>query len=332
MMLIDRIDAIRKANERFNLLDNSYLSFSGGKDSTIVHYLLDEALPGNNIPRVFIDTGIEFAEIRNFVLGLARKDPRFIILAPSVPIKRMLEEEGYPFKSKEFSRCADDYQKRKELIGRFANMSSEEVKEYMLTHKEYERTLLGRGVFVIYFLHDIRAKRNKEGLLLGFDDASKFKHPKQLEPVFNPDFPLKISNICCQRLKKDPVKKWQKENRKSIAITGLRRDEGGRRQNIAGCIITDSKGNPRMFHPLLPTPANWETWYAEARQIEFCKLYYPPFNFRRTGCKGCPYALDLQEQLDLMEEHLPQEKRQCEIIWKPVYDEYRKLNYRLKGK
>lgn len=59
--------------------------------------------------------------------------------------------------------------------------------------------------------------------------------------------------------------------------------------------------------------------------------YYPPFNFKRTGCKGCPYSLDLQEQLDIMGKYLPEEKRQCERIWKPVYDEYRRINFRLKN-
>ncbi len=30
-----------------------------------------------------------------------------------------------------------------------------------------------------------------------------------------------------------------------------------------------------------------------------------------------------------MEDYLPAEKKQCEYLWKPVYDEYRRLNYRL---
>lgn len=61
-----------------------------------------------------------------------------------------------------------------------------------------------------------------------------------------------------------------------------------------------------------------------------CKLYREPFNFKRTGCKGCPYSLDLQEQLDTMAMYLPNEKKQCEMIWKPVYQEYRRLGYRLR--
>jgi hypothetical protein len=46
--------------------------------------------------------------------------------------------------------------------------------------------------------------------------------------------------------------------------------------------------------------------------------------------KGCPFALKLQEELDKMEEYFPNERKQCEIIWKPVYDEYRRIGYRLK--
>ena len=31
-----------------------------------------------------------------------------------------------------------------------------------------------------------------------------------------------------------------------------------------------------------------------------------------------------------MEKLLPNERKQCEIIWKPVYEEYRRIGYRLK--
>lgn len=63
--------------------------------------------------------------------------------------------------------------------------------------------------------------------------------------------------------------------------------------------------------------------------MELCKLYYPPFNFERTGCKGCPYNLKLKSQLEVMKELLPDEYKQCQMIWGKVYKEYEKLNYRL---
>ena len=110
LLLFDRIEVIKATNQKYDLEHNAYLSFSGGKDSTILHYLLDMALPNNKIPRVFIDTGIEYQMIREFVLELAKNDDRFIILKPTQNIKQMLEKYGYPFKSKQHSHNVALYQ------------------------------------------------------------------------------------------------------------------------------------------------------------------------------------------------------------------------------
>ena len=102
--LADRIAKIKSINETYNLEDNAYISFSGGKDSTVLHYLIDEALPGNKIPRVFINTGIEYKLILQFVKEMAAKDDRFVIWTVGKNIKETLQCVGYPFKSKEHSQ------------------------------------------------------------------------------------------------------------------------------------------------------------------------------------------------------------------------------------
>ena len=104
LLEIDRIAKIQSINKQYDLENNAYLSFSGGKDSTVLHYLLDLALPNNKIPRVFINTGIEYLEIVKFVKGLAANDDRFVLISPTKNIKNILEEYGYPFKSKEHSQ------------------------------------------------------------------------------------------------------------------------------------------------------------------------------------------------------------------------------------
>lgn len=109
LLLFDRVNVIKDTITKYGE-ENFYLSFSGGKDSTIVHYLLDQALPGNKIPRVFINTGIEYQMIVDFVKGLAAKDDRFIILQPTQAIKPMLEKYGYPFKSKQHAHNVMVYQ------------------------------------------------------------------------------------------------------------------------------------------------------------------------------------------------------------------------------
>ena len=65
-LLADRITKIKSINEQYDLEHNAYISFSGGKDSTVLSHLIDEALPGNHIPRVFINTGIEYKMVVAF--------------------------------------------------------------------------------------------------------------------------------------------------------------------------------------------------------------------------------------------------------------------------
>ena len=103
-LLSDRIAKIMAINEQYNLLDNAYISFSGGKDSTILHYLMDEALPGNSIPRVFINTGIEYKATLKFVKQMAENDKRFVIWTVGKDIKKTLNKVGWPFKSKEHAQ------------------------------------------------------------------------------------------------------------------------------------------------------------------------------------------------------------------------------------
>ena len=57
LILFDRLEVIKQTINKYGE-ENFYISFSGGKDSTILHYLVDMALPYNKIPRVFSNTGI----------------------------------------------------------------------------------------------------------------------------------------------------------------------------------------------------------------------------------------------------------------------------------
>ena len=113
LTLFDRKNVIKDTINKYGE-ENFYLSFSGGKDSTVLHHLLDLALPGNKIPRVYINTGIEYADIVAFVKELAEHDDRFVIVTPKVPIKPMLEKYGYPFKSKQHSHNLMIYQRNRE--------------------------------------------------------------------------------------------------------------------------------------------------------------------------------------------------------------------------
>lgn len=284
-LLSDRITKIKSINDMYDLEHNAYISFSGGKDSTVLSALIDMALPNNEIPRVFINTGIEYKDIVQYVRESSAIDNRIKIVNSGINIKSMLAEKGYPFKSKIFAH----------------NLAIA------------QRTGLTQNVQ--NFLND-----KKHGC------------PSNLQYMFHSKLDFKVSENCCNELKKKPSHKWAVENQKTINITGIRSEEGGGRKIHKNCTVFNSDNSLKKFHPLLVITEDFEEWFIKTYGIELCKLYYPPFNFKRTGCKGCPFALKLQEQLDSMEELLPTEKKQCEYLWKPIYDEYRRIGYRLRPK
>ena len=74
-----------------------YVSFSGGKDSTVLLHLVREMYP--NVKAVFVDTGLEYPEIRQFVKSCENVD----WLKPKMTFKQVLQKYGYPFFGKEIA-------------------------------------------------------------------------------------------------------------------------------------------------------------------------------------------------------------------------------------
>ena len=82
--------------EFFHKLDGKvYISFSGGKDSTVLLHLVRSILP--NIQGVFADTGLEFPEIREFV----KKFDNIVWVKPEKNFRDVIKENGYPLISKD---------------------------------------------------------------------------------------------------------------------------------------------------------------------------------------------------------------------------------------
>lgn len=96
--------------------DGVYVSFSGGKDSTVLLHIARQLYP--EIKAMFIDTGLEYPEIRQFVKKFENVD----WIRPKMTFRQVIERYGYPFISKEVSECV--YGARKFLRGGVTNNST----------------------------------------------------------------------------------------------------------------------------------------------------------------------------------------------------------------
>ncbi len=92
-----------------------FVSFSGGKDSTVLLDLARRVAP--DIPAIFVDTGLEYPELRAFV----KTKENVTWLRPKYPFFQIIEKYGYPVISKEVSNVI--YGARKGQTYRLARLN-----------------------------------------------------------------------------------------------------------------------------------------------------------------------------------------------------------------
>lgn len=80
-------------------VDGVYISFSGGKDSTVLLHIARSMYP--NIKAVFSDTGLELPSIRSFVKTHENVD----WLKPKLTFGEVVKQYGYPLFGKEISHA-----------------------------------------------------------------------------------------------------------------------------------------------------------------------------------------------------------------------------------
>lgn len=101
-------ERIRQWYEHFD--GQVYVSFSGGKDSTVLKHIVDGMY--DDCPAVFVNTGLEYPEIQQFVRDV--KDGKYDcfntnveIIRPETRFDDVIRKHGYPVVSKRVSAYAE---------------------------------------------------------------------------------------------------------------------------------------------------------------------------------------------------------------------------------
>lgn len=85
-----------------------YVSFSGGKDSTVLKHIVDSMY--DDVPAVFVNTGLEYPEIQHFVREIKKGKYECFnsdveIVRPEMQFQEVIKNYGYPVISKEVAEC-----------------------------------------------------------------------------------------------------------------------------------------------------------------------------------------------------------------------------------
>lgn len=170
--------------QRFN--NEVYVSFSGGKDSTVLADLCAKwcSVIGKPLYLVFVNTGLEYPEIQKHVKIFADYlrekygiEVVLEILRPKMRFDEVIKEYGYPMISKEVSKHC------------------------------YQASRGGKGSINAF-----------DGKMLDGTESDWRTRFKKYKPLMSMDFSL--SQKCCDVMKKKPVKDYEKQTgRKPLLAT-----------------------------------------------------------------------------------------------------------------
>lgn len=280
------------------------VSISGGADSDIMLDLITRLGNGykNKVHFVFFDTGLEYKATKEHIQYLQNKyDIKIEIEKAKKPIPVSCKKYGQPFISKFVSECIERLQRH--------NFQWEDEPLDVLI-KKYPHC---KSALRWWCNDHAPSRRISYNMWL---KAFMIANP----PTF------KISNKCCQGAKKDVAKDYKKRNKIELSMVGVRKAEGGARALIPSC-FTSKDNAPDEYRPLF--------WYTNDTKKEYETFFkvqhsrcYSEYGLKRTGCAGCPFGRDFENELHIIEKHEPKILKAVNEIFKESYEytrEYKKF-------
>lgn len=276
-------------------------SISGGSDSDVMLDIVWKCDKDNKVDYVWFDTGLEYQATKDHLKYLEKKyDIKIIPYKAIKPIPLSCREYGQPFLSKQVS----------EFIKRLQQHNFKwEDRPFEELYKEYPN-----------------CKSALEWWCSVKGEGSKFnigqnKWLKEFMIQNPPDFD--ISNVCCDYAKKDVMYKLLKDYKYDLSIIGVRKAEGGVRASAYKSCFDENVGRCDNYRPLF--------WYKDSDKQEYCDYYgvkhsncYNEYGLKRTGCAGCPFGRNFEEELKAIQQYEPKLYRAVNNIFGKSYEYTRK--------
>lgn len=363
-------DALFRIRDLYNKTDGKCcLSFSGGKDSTVVAELILMAQERYNLPQipfVFADTKVEYDAIYEFVDWFDENKYPITKLNPEKPFGRVLRENGLPFSSKIKSQFLETYQRnssyefyrlKNSLLGlpyvadsmliepqeQESNYLWEKFLKPKNIHKSVGELVYGDMAKKIN-KHTAHGKQYTHYYTLNKSLLSVIKNTNKLDKkwikaieinraksrerlankymhVLHPDHEYKISSRCCHYVKKQPFYDYYKDNNILGYFTGIRLEEGGvRAMQYQTCTSTRVVNGVKMWNkmPIFDWTDDDINEFIKSHNVKISEAY-TKYGLDRTGCIGCPFAKDIDNNLKVLYTHEPRKYKAVMNWLKPVY-------------
>lgn len=279
-------------------INGVYVSFSGGKDSTVLLDIVRKDYP--ECKAMFVDVPTQFPELRQFVKKFDNVD----IVKPKLNFIQVCEKYGFPLFNKEVCENINGAKKYwKQLKEEGFDVYDREFLSCVMNERMLSRSGGSNQRLAIVLGMLTRDKKNPIKANLSHGEKSKFSLDGY---KFLLDAPFDISNKCCSVMKKEPAASYsKKENR--VPITAQMADESRLRLQVwfrHGCNAFDSK-NP-MSNPMSFWTEQDVLQYIVKNSLEICSVYGDVVNApdqknelrctgcSRTGCSLCGFGTHMQ--------------------------------------
>lgn len=280
---------------------------SGGSDSDVMIDILTKMR--DDIDYVWFDTGMEYKATKEHLDYLEDKYKIKIERIRAIkPIPISCKEYGQPF----ISKVVSEYIYRLQL-----HKFKWEDKPFDELYAEYPNCKSALKWWCNCQVPYRNIKRNR------FLKEFLIENP----PTF------KISCKCCDYAKKMPAHKLIDKRKYDLNIIGVRKAEGGARAtSYKSCF--DNENECANYRPLF--------WYTNKDKGEYQAFYevinsrcYTEYGLTRTGCVGCPFGRNLEEELNILKQFEPDLYKAACNVFKDSYEytrQYREFVRQMKMK